>query len=96
MDISKADIAALEKILMWAEDHAIGGQDKQAPPQEAALPEEPDEDLAPEELEEDLELPAPEEKEELARYSFHGNGPRATIPPPQEPKRHQSGRRGRY
>lgn len=101
MDISHADIAALEKILMWAEDQALESGE-QPPEQEASTPEDmpPMDELehAPEGIPGEFE-PAP--KEALDEYTFSGGAtkPRAAAPAPaprQDERKQPVGRRSRY
>ncbi len=91
MDINAADIAALEKILHWAEDMALQeGEEKPADtPQEAAPPAEemPPEDLPAEDEELTPESPKPSV---IARYEIGGGSP---MP---EEKKPMPGKKGRY
>lgn len=101
MDINSADIAALEKILHWAEDRMIDSGE--SPHDESAPPGEPPaEEMPPGEGEPEVEIEvsaAPSEPETLAEYSFTGGAVRPKPKPASEPlpvKKPYGGKKGRY
>lgn len=96
MDINAADIAALEKILDWAQDAMLNDPQKQdAASEHGELPpEEPSEHG--EEAEPELEIEVDAQPEASALKSFRIGG----APPKREeaplPKKMPVGRKGRY
>ena len=99
MDIDQTDIAALEKILHWAEELALKDPNEQAaaasgdaPPQEAPPPEE----SHSEEPALEVEVSAAPAPSTLKSYSFGGPPPRKREE--EEPPRGRSPvpRKGRY
>lgn len=99
MDISPADIAALEKILDWAQGAMLDEQKAAEPsevPAEEAPPEEAHEPMHGHEPEPDLEIEIGAEPKASALSSFRiGGGPKKPEPE-LPPKKMPVGKRGRY